>query len=121
MSSNNDYLNNQNPSVPKKGSVYILCAAILYDDGKEHMHQVKNIDTGFVVCGRRHHNCFITSFILNGEDGIQSLIRNKDWKVKQGFVTSDDRFVDRKEGGVIAYEAGQTDKLTKCLFSEDLY
>ena len=39
----------------------------------------------------------------------------------QGFLTSDDRFVDRKEGGQIAFDAGQTAKLTECLFSEDLY
>jgi len=39
----------------------------------------------------------------------------------RGFLTSDDRFVDRKEGGQIAFDAGQTAKLTECLFSEDLY
>ena len=35
----------------------ILCAAIWYNDGKKHVHQPINIETGFVICGRRHHNC----------------------------------------------------------------
>ena len=39
----------------------------------------------------------------------------------QGFLTSDDRFVNRKEAGQIAFDAGQITKLTECLFSEDLY
>jgi hypothetical protein len=37
-----------------------------------------------------------------------------------GFVTDTGLFVDRKEGGRIAFEAGQTPKLETCLFSEDL-
>jgi len=40
---------------------------------------------------------------------------------EQGFLTSKDRFVNRKEGGEIAYAAGQTSNLRKTLFSEDLY
>lgn len=39
---------------------YILCASIHFDDGKVHEHQPKNIKTGFVVCGRRHHNYYNT-------------------------------------------------------------
>lgn len=124
----NDYLNNKNPINPKlkegedKVSIhYIICAAVWYDDGKEHVHQPKNIKSGFVVCGRRHHNCFITSFILNGEQSVQTKVKDEDWVIKQGFITSDDRFVDRKEAGQIAFDAGQIKKMTKRLFSEDLY
>lgn len=125
---NNDYLNNKNPTNPKiKGDEkmvsipYIICAAVWYDDGKIHVHQPNNITSGFVVGGRRHHNCFMTSFILNGEETVQNKVRDEEWKVKQGFITSDDRFVERKEAGQIAFDAGQIKKLTECLFSEDLY
>lgn len=39
-------------------SEYIICSAIHFDDGKEYVHQPKNIKSGFVVTGRRHHNCY---------------------------------------------------------------
>lgn len=95
---------------------YIICAAIWFKDGGNYEHQPKNIDNGFVVCGRRHHNCFMISYINLAE---------RHHKVKggsvQGFLTSKDRFVDRKEAGRIAFEQNQIAELTDCLFSEDLY
>lgn len=99
---------------------YILCAAIWLKDGNKYSHQPRNVDSGLVVCGRRHHNCFLTAFELNGGKKIEGLTEVNGIAV-QGFLTSDDRFVDRKEGGKIAFNAGQTSKLTECLFSEDLY
>jgi hypothetical protein len=36
-------------------------------------------------------------------------------------MTSENNFVDRKEGGQIAFKAGQTSELKTRLFSEDLY
>jgi hypothetical protein len=39
----------------------------------------------------------------------------------QGFLTSDDRFVDRREAAKIALAAGQVKEELKVLFSEDLY
>jgi|AntRauTorckE6833_2_1112554.scaffolds.fasta_scaffold00137_37 hypothetical protein len=39
----------------------------------------------------------------------------------QGFLTNQNRFVDREEGGKIAFEAKQTKELKEHLFSEDLY
>ena len=122
--SNNDYMNNKYPTNPKLvipdvrvSTPYILCAAIWFKDGQKHIHQPRNIDDGIVVCGRRHHNIYLT---------VADMLK-KDYKEHtfddgvQGFLTSDDRFVDRKEGGQIAFDAGQTAKLTECLFSEDLY
>jgi hypothetical protein len=99
---------------------YIICAAIHFNDGKTHTHQPKNIEIGFVVTGRRHHNCFKTAFILAGEEVTKEYCRLKGNAI-QGFVTSKDRFVDRKEGAEIAFTAGQIDKPTTCLFSEHLY
>ena len=122
--SNNDYMNNKYPTNPqlvipdvRVSTSYILCAAIWFKDGQKHIHQPRNIDEGIVVCGRRHHNIYLT---------VADILK-KDYKEHtfddgvQGFLTSDDRFVDRKEGGQIAFDAGQIPKLTNCLFSEDLY
>lgn len=91
---------------------FIICAAVHCKSETKYTHQPKNIETGFVVCGRRHHNSLITAKMINGlvlENHIQ------------GFMTSLDRFVDRKEAGKIAFEAGQITKQTDCLISEDLY
>ena len=125
--SNNDYMNNKNPQNPKLGigdvrvsTSYIICAAIWFKDGNKYSHQPRNIDSGLVVCGRRHHNCFLTAFELNGGKRIKGLSETNA-KAVQGFLTSNDIFVDRKEAGQIAFDAGQTAKLTECLFSEDLY
>ena len=124
---NNDYMNNKNPQNPKLGigdirisTPYIICAAIWFKDSNKYSHQPKNVDIGLVVCGRRHHNCFLTAFELNGGKRIEGL-SEANAKAVQGFLTSDDRFVDRKEAGQIAFDAGQIPKLTDCLLSEDLY
>lgn len=116
MGGNNDYLSRKEPCNIHgvRVSTYILSAATHFEDDTVHPHQPKNIMTGFVITGRRHHNIF-TSLKCVGVD------RLKLGNSTQGFITSDDRFVDRKEGGKIAYEAGQIDKPTECLFSEDLY
>lgn len=100
------------PEVANKPE-YIICSAIWFKDGKKHEHQPKNIDTGFVVCGRRHHNCFITKSLLQEFSEAKKT-------ADQGFLTSKDRFVDRKEAATIAFERGQSKK-KNILFSEDLY
>lgn len=92
---------------------HILCAAIHFDDGVRYLHQPKNIETGVVVCGRRHHNV-----IYNWAQISEGKTRREDI---QGFLTSKDRFVDRKEAGAIAFSVGQISEDTDCLFSEDLY
>lgn len=99
---------------------YILCAAIWFNDNKKYEHQPKNIDIGIVICGRRHHNCFLTAFALNGGMKIVENV-DDDIKVVQGFMTSDNRFVDRSEAAQIAMDAEQIDFSTSILISEDLY
>jgi len=94
---------------------YITCSAIWFKDGIKHDHQPFNIETGFVICGHRHHNCFMTAYILNDNEKVKGL------EEIQGFMTSENIFVDRKEGGQIAFKAGQTSELKTRLFSEDLY
>lgn len=95
---------------------YVICAAIYFDDGKEHVHQPKNIHTGYVVSGRRHHNCFATLSVLG--------IRDIESKKTQGFLTSKDRFLDRHQSMEIAIACGQVKEdgnVGSPLFSEDLY
>lgn len=96
---------------------YIVCAAVWFKDGIQRDHQPININNGYVVCGHRHHNCFMTVSILKDET-----IQKSDYgMVIQGFITSTYKFLDRKESGKLAFESGQIKKETDCLFSEDLY
>lgn len=94
---------------------YILCAAIWYNDGLKHDSQPVNIETGFVVCGRRHHNCYATVVnIASLNEAIKLKITNientmskEEYNKHQGFITSLDRYVDRKEAWIIAKENNQ--------------
>jgi len=102
----------------------ILCAAIHYTDGKVHPSQPLNIETGFVVCGRRHHNCYTLLDIL-GVDYQNEVVCGRD---HQGFITSKNRYVGRREGFQIALAAKQipesrisNDDEMNILTSEDLY
>lgn len=97
---------------------YILCAAIHYKDGKKYEQQPRDIFLGFVICGRRHHNCVATGTILGAKLCEQPYT--------QGFLTSDDRFVDRTEAYAIARDRGQLlskyrELFTTALLSEDIY
>lgn len=110
---------------------YILCAANHYDDKKKHTHTPKNIESGFVICGRRHRNCIsifaqLMKFHENGGYSEEAMEINK--TVINGFLTNTDRFVDRKEAYKIAFEADQIIGPNKGyrdnsigLTSEDLY
>jgi hypothetical protein len=95
---------------------YILCAAIWFDDGKEYKLQPTNIKTGLVLCGWRH-GCIFPQ--------IGGLVRERQelgiFEKEQGFLTSNNRFVDRTEAAKIAIECKQVQKETEYLFSEDLY
>ena len=106
-------------AIKMKNSEYILCAAIHYDDGLTYVHQPVNIKTGFVVAGRRHHNCFATIKIVSGDNGD---LKSKN--ASQGFITNQDRYLDRKEAFIVAEAAGQLllkNKEPKTLISEDLW
>lgn len=92
----------------------VICAAIWYKNDLKYLHQPKNVQKGVVICGRRHHNCV----------QIRSLISvgiNQQCRSVEGFITTKDRFVDRKEAAIIAYDAGQVEYETLELFSENLY
>jgi len=97
---------------------YIICAAIWFKDGKMHVHQPKNISSGLVITGRRHHNCYATMGSLNADPLYKSC------EYTQGFLTNYDKFVDRKEAFKIAVLAGQCEgslDSNSSLISEDIY
>lgn len=101
----------------------ILCAAIWYKEiplvrpeaVKGRGTNPTNVDKGIVICGWRHGNCILTKSAITG-------LRDAECgEFEQGFLTNLNRFVDRKEGGQIAFTAKQTEELKTYLFSEDLY
>ena len=108
----------------RKKKEYILCAAIWYKDIplRKVIEGVlpKNCDRGLVVLGHRHGQCMWTMSSLTG---LRSVTNAEDGvgEYEQGFLTNKNRFVDREEGGKIAFDAGQTEDLRTTLFSEDLY
>lgn len=103
---------------------FILCAANHYNDGSTETHTCSNIKEGYVVCGRRHHNCIsINAKILGfpySEEALK-IVRTEE----QGFITNTNRFVTRLEALDIARNANQIitgeGNSSLGLFSEDLY
>ena len=90
---------------------FIICAAIRHED------------TGKIYYGHRHNHCLDAS---NGELSWK-LNRQEISKIKrtQGFITNQNRFVDRKEGLIIALANNQVLDKKEIrgdeLYSEDLY
>lgn len=104
---------------------HILCAAIWYKDLELKKPEALgpkgfgpyNVDKGVVFSGWRHPNCIYQMVAIYG-------LRNATaGEYEEGFLTSKNRFVDRKEGAKIALDSGQIKKLQfgKQLYSEDLY
>ena len=112
---------------PNKEADKLVSDFIKKDKLRKKKNQVYKKQPGFVVCGRRHHNC-IGTFVL-----ISGFPYNEFWqKVNiseiQGFITNTNRFVNRKEAYQIAYSANQIIGPNKGyptneigLTSEDLY
>lgn len=106
---------------------FIICAANHYDDGIKHTHSPKNIESGFVICGRRHHNCIGVFVQIVGFPYSEEANKLHQTEI-QGFLTNTDRFVTRKEAYIIAFNVDQiigpnkgysTNHIGLC--SEDLY
>lgn len=109
----------------------ILCAAIHFDDGNKYEHQPKNIESGFVVSGRRHSNCYATLSAIGKVLKLEERALYAFERVgrdEQGFITNLNRYVNRKEAMKIAKAANQLinptlhdDNEDAILVSEDLY
>ena len=100
----------------------ILCAAFHVKDGKKHDRKPRNIDTGYVIAGRRHADCYSILALIPGNDKYNV------GRDGQGFITNKNRFVGRSEAFKIASAAGQLlnpklhyNKDNPILTSEDLY
>ena len=107
----------------------IICSAIWYPEllnnlggNDRHVFLPKNIEKGIVICGRRHHDCINTVYILTRLRSV-TVAEDATGESTQGFLTNTNRFVDRREGMDIAIACGQVDeaKAGKELYSEDLY
>lgn len=94
---------------------YVMCAAIHVDDGKEYLYQPYNIDTGMVFCGWRHP-CIFSQI-------DQSWLTGRNLKSIQGFLTTKNRFLNRKEAYELVKETKQLKKalIGGMLTSEDLW
>jgi len=81
-----------------------ICAAVRLQDGR-------------IIRGHRHDDCILTAIKLKVVDYVT--------QDSQGFVTSRNRFVGRKEGAALQRLAGIKSAMTGLdigiLFSEDLY
>lgn len=106
----------------------IICAAIWYKELDkmsdkwiptiEGFMRPKNITKGIVICGYRHPSCMYTMIAITGNKSVES----ECGEYSQGFLTSLNRFVDRKEGAEIFIKCGgKLNYSTDTLYSEDLY
>lgn len=106
----------------------IICAAIWYKEldkmsekwtsNIEGFIRPKNIDRGIVICGYRHPSCMYTMIAITGKRSIETDCG----EYVQGFLTSQNRFVNRVEGAKIFVNNGGKLKFSsKELYSEDLY
>jgi len=106
------------------GNEKIVCAAIWYKDlpTQEH-HNCTNVDRGVVICGWRHGNIIATCKTLTGKRTVE-FGENAAGDHEQGFLTSHNRFVDRKEAWLIAERENQIVRFSGgkgVLYSEDIY
>lgn len=99
----------------------IICASNYYNDGIVYTHSPKNIAIGYVICGRRHHNCLQTFAQIYGFPYNEKALAIMQTEV-EGFMTSENRFLDRKEAYIVALKSNQVSpKEKEYLYSEDLY
>lgn len=82
---------------------YIICSAVHYDDGIIHQEQPININTGIVVTGRRHNNCFYSLKQMASYDESKVTKEN----TIAGFLTNFDNFLNRKEAFKLAEKNNQ--------------
>ena len=103
----------------------ILCAAVWYKDLEmkkdipTESYLPSNLNQGIVFYGYRHGQCIYSKCMITGLRDAES------GEYIQGFLTSQNRFVDRKEALQIALSENQIKDLSEIrgdsLYSEDLY
>lgn len=70
------------------------------------------MESGLIIRGQRHDDCILTAIKMKLDERVT--------QAKQGFLTSNNRFVDRKEAMIIMKKLFPGLK-GDILFSEDLY
>lgn len=109
------------PSIREKDKEFILCAANWYKDIVlkkifDSNTLPFNCDRGLVFCGYRHPHCMYSMSSITG------LRQCEAGEEVQGFLTSWNRFVDRREAAKIhVANGGKLNYSTEELYSEDLY
>ena len=86
----------------------IVCSAIKFEYN----------DFPFIICGKRHGDCFCNVSDFMSVDKWNQVNKNK---VIQGFMTDDNRFLNRQQASVHAYQNGQIKQEQDTLLSEDLW
>lgn len=79
----------------------ILSAATWYKDFPKQVHGPKNIDKGVVIGGKNHASIYTALNSLTGKRECE--VGNKE----EGFLTTENTFVDRIEAFKIALENDQ--------------
>lgn len=99
---------------------YLLCSAIWYKDLPTMRLLPNNCDKGIVLCGWRHGNIIAQ---MQATMGLRTVVhgQNSAGEHEQGFLTNDNRFVERDEAAEIAFRCGQIKGEKKYLFSEDVW
>jgi hypothetical protein len=99
---------------------YLLCSAIWYKDLPTMRLLPKNCDKGIVLCGWRHGNIIAQ---MQATMGLRTVVHgeNSAGEYEQGFLTNDNRFVERAEAAEIAFASGQIKVEKTYLFSEDVW
>ena len=94
----------------------ILCAAIWYKDYPAPVHSVINTnEKGLVLCGYRHGH------IIGQCISLLNKRQSEMGEHVQGFLTSKNRFLNRKEALELHLKNGNTSDFPDELYSEDLY
>ncbi len=84
---------------------YIYCAATWFKDQPTAHYLPKNINHGIVIGGINHTQILYTANALLGNR------QHEQGEQEQAFLTSCNRFVNRKEALIIAKEQGQLNKM----------
>jgi len=97
---------------------YVMCAANYLNDGQDHHFQPYNINKGFVICGWRHPCCGGSYLAANPQ---ATMWDGPGWT--QGFLTTKNRFLTRKEALELVILTGQHSGniIGGVLTSEDLW
>lgn len=103
----------------------VFCSAIRYKNFTTQVHLPNNIDKWLVIRWTRHFDIAAVMLATTGLRSVESW-PNSVWEYVQWFMTSKNRFLDRKEALILALEAKQVSDISELLWgwelsSEDLW